>query len=151
MIFYKKGMLKTRPRTKPSKIALFLPFSRKRCQNGLPRGGGRKSWKVVFQRLFLTGAASGPQGLPGKPPGGSQDPFVFLFYSNWVLRGTFFNMLGTLFRGGNSKNASPPSCLSACWGAVSAGTLRTGNHKLFFLTQRQPRGGKPSGMDRTRP
>ena len=50
----------------------------------------------------------------------------------------FRNMLGTLFRGGNSKNASPPSCLSACWGAVSAGTLRTGNHKRGGGVGRSP-------------
>ena len=132
-------MLRTRPRKKPSQIALFLPFSRKRCQNGLPRGGGGESpRKLFFNAFFSLGRLLVPRVSPGSPQAGPRTHLSFFFTRIGVLRGTFFNMLGTLFRGGNSKNASPPSCLSACWGAVSAGTLRTGNHKRGGGVGRSP-------------
>ena len=69
-----------------------------------PRG---EVHKVTFSHLFLTVGPFGPQGLPGHPPGDSQDAFLVIlgrFGSHSVLilvfRGPFFAGLGPKRGGG---------------------------------------------------
>ena len=74
------------------------------CQNWLPRGGEspRKSFSNVF---FSLGRLLVPRVSPGSPQAGPRTHLSLFSTRIGVPRGTFFNIVGTLVRGGKKTRA----------------------------------------------
>ena len=102
-------------------------------------GGGEKVLESPFPTSFSHWGGFWSPGSPGVAPRRVPGPIFPCFRLELGSPGVLFPTCWVRFSEEEiQKNASTPSCLSACWGVVSASRLRTGNHKRGGGVGRSP-------------